>query len=242
MATIAEHYKHLLAPCYTWINGGAEQQFDANRSFFRKHKVQPGSCAQALDLGAGSGFQSIPLAELGFRVYAIDLSSELLDELMARAGDLPIVTIQDDLLNFARQIPSQFDIVVCMGDTLTHLETLGDVQRLIRRVYKALAPKGRWVIGFRDLSVELIGLDRFIPVRSESHRIFTCFLEFKKNYVRVHDLLYERAADAWTLRSSFFHKLRISTQWLQSALVQSGFRIEQLDIQLGMTTIMVRKS
>jgi len=241
MASVEEHYKNLLAPYYTWISGGADQQLDVNRSFFRKHKVLPSSGAQALDLGAGSGFQSIPLAELGFQVHAIDLSSALLRELKARAGDLPIVTIQDNLLNFARHIPSQFEIIVCMGDTLTHLNNLGEVQLVIRRVHKALAPQGRWVIGFRDLSVELSGLDRFIPVRSESHRIFTCFLEFKKKYVRVHDLLYERTTDSWTLHSSFFHKLRISAQWLQTALMKAGFRIDKLDIQMGMTMISAHK-
>src|SRR5260370_28337343 len=40
----------------------------------------------AVDLGCGSGFQSIALARLGFRVLAIDFNRRLLDELNGRAA------------------------------------------------------------------------------------------------------------------------------------------------------------
>lgn len=241
MPSVEEHYKKMLAPYYTWISGGAERQFDENRAYFRKQNVRPAIGGVALDLGAGSGFQSIPLAESGFRVFAIDLSGELLNELKARAGSLPIVTIQDNLLNFAQHSCPQTEIIVCMGDTLTHLNTLQEVRTLIKRAYEALPEQGLLGLGFRDLSVELIGLERFIPVRSEAHRIFTCFLEFEKKHVKVHDLLYEWNEDRWTLRKSYFRKLRISVQWLKTALTTAGFRIETLEVQNGMTMMMARK-
>jgi SAM-dependent methyltransferase len=241
MPSVQEHYKKLLAPYYSWIQGGAEQQLRAFRVFFAKHGVRPGAGGVALDLGAGSGFQSIPLAELGFQVIAIDISRELLNELLQSAGGLSIVAIQDDLLSFARHSPPQAELIVCMGDTLTHLHTLQDVQRLIARVKNTLTGGGRLFLDFRDMSVAAQDLDRFIAVRNDKNRIFTCFLEYEKKHVRVHDLLYERSGDQWALRKSFFRKLRISADWLQWQIEKAGLSIDHLDVHNGTTTLIAVK-
>jgi len=241
MPSVEEHYEKLLAPYYSWIHGGAERQLSIYRTFFAKHAVCPGECGVALDLGAGPGFQSIPLAELGYKVIAIDMSRELLNELRQRAGDLPIVAIQDDLLGFTRHSPSQAELIVCMGDTLTHLQTLRDVGRLVRKAKNRLAARGRLFLGFRDMSVAAKDLERFIAVQSDTDRIFTCFLEYEKRHVRVHDLVYERSEDQWILRKSFFRKLRIPTQWLQEQIEKAGLGVEHMDVCQGITTMIARK-
>lgn len=59
-----------------------------NLEFLQKYQLSPTNSGVAVDLGAGCGFQSIPLAQLGFRVTAIDLDKKLLDELKANSGEL----------------------------------------------------------------------------------------------------------------------------------------------------------
>ena len=81
MASAKEHYDNLLAPYYSWICGGSDAKLDENRAFFHDHNVRPERSAIAVDLGAGSGFQSIPLSQAGFQVVAIDLNHDLLVEL-----------------------------------------------------------------------------------------------------------------------------------------------------------------
>ena len=66
MASVEKHYEDLLAPYYSWISGGSELKLKEYRNFFRDHGVRPASSGVAVDLGAGPGFQSIPLAETGF--------------------------------------------------------------------------------------------------------------------------------------------------------------------------------
>ena len=88
---------------------------------------------------------------------------------------------------------------------------------------------------------ELTQLDRFIPVRSDSKRIFTCFLEYEKSHVKVYDLLYEKTEDQWKMKKSFFRKLRISSQWAIECLLKEGFTVETYDIENGMTTIIACK-
>jgi SAM-dependent methyltransferase len=241
MASAKEHYDNLLASCYSWMCGGSGLKLKENRAFFQDHRIRPAHSAAAVDLGAGSGFQAIPLAEAGFNVTAIDVSRDLLAELNKTAGQLPIKTIQDDLLNFAEHCPAKNEIIVCMGDTLTHLKTLVDVKELIHSVYGALEKEGLLILGFREMTVELTRLDRFIPVRSDSKRIFTCFLEYEKKHVKVHDILYEKIADQWKMKKSFFRKLRISSQWAKECLLKAGFNVEKYDSENGMITFIARK-
>ena len=241
MSGVKEHYDNLLAPYYSWICGGSDLKLKENRTFFHAHNVRPERSASAVDLGAGCGFQSIPLAESGFNVTAIDVSRDLLAELRKNAEGLPIVTIEDNLLNFTEHSPAKIEIIVCMGDTLTHLNSRDEVRKLINTVYPVLEEQGLFILGFRDLTPELTELDRFITVKSDSKRIFTCFLEFEKKQVKVHDILYEAADNKWNIKKGFYRKLRISEQWTNECLRDAGFAIEKLDNQNGMLTILARK-
>jgi SAM-dependent methyltransferase len=241
MADAKAHYDNLLAPYYSWIFGGFELKLEENRNFFKDHGIQPVLSGVAMDLGAGCGYQSIPLAEAGFKVIAIDISQSLLTDLKKRAAELPIETLEDNLLNFSEHLPENTELIVCMGDTLTHLETLAKVQNLFRNIYQALEINGRLVLTFRDLTFELKDLDRFIPVRSESNLIFTCFLEYEKNHIKVHDVIYEKTNNQWQLKKGFYRKLRIPPDWTKECLLKIGFEVETFEIQNGMVTITARK-
>jgi precorrin-6B methylase 2 len=241
MADVRTHYDKLLAPYYSWMLGGFERKLEDNRTFFLDRGIQPELSCFAMDLGAGCGFQSIPLAEAGFKVIAIDTSHDLLAELKNNAGRLPVDTVEDDLLNFSQHGPAEFELIVCMGDTLTHLDSLAQVQGLSENVYQALERNGRLVLSFRDLTAELKDLERFIPVRSDVNLIFTCFLEYEKKHVKVHDIIYERTGDQWQMQTSFFRKLRIAPEWTKELLLTIGFEIETFDIHNGMVTITARR-
>jgi SAM-dependent methyltransferase len=241
MAGTCEHYENHLAHYYAWIAGGVDLKVEENRKFFVDHSIQPIRSGLAFDLGAGCGFQSVPLAQLGFRIVALDLSAKMLAQLQENAKKLPIETICDDLSNFTNYERGNIELVVCMGDTLTHLDAFKRVQALLDKVFLALETGGCLVLSFRNLSQELVELDRFIPVRSNETTIFTCFLEFEKTIVKVHDIIYEKMDTQWILKKSVYQKLRISPDWTQKYLQEIGFTIEFYDEQNGMIFIIARK-
>ena len=241
MADVKTHYDSLLAPYYSWIFGGFELKLADNRKFFGELGIQPEFSGVAMDLGAGCGFQSIPLAEAGFKVIAIDTSHDLLAELKNNAGRLTVDTVEDDLLNFNQHSQEEPELIVCMGDTLTHLDSLAHVHSLLKNVYRALGGSGRLILAFRDLTAEMKDLERFIPVRSDDNLIFTCFLEYEKKHVKVHDIVYEKTGGQWQMKKSFYRKLRIPPEWTRDCLLGIGFEIQTFDIQSGMVTITARK-
>ncbi len=244
-STIAEHYDTHLAEHYSWLFGGLPERIEQNLHAFEALGLRPRASGRALDVGAGSGFQSIPLARLGYSVTAVDLSRKLLQELDAAKGDLPIVTVCDDIMRFIPEArgAGDLELVVCMGDTLTHLLSFGDVQRLLRELHRALAPGGRAIFAVRDFSHELAGEERFIPVRSDEHAVFTCFLEYEGDHVRVYDVIHtvRGSAPGWDMRVSSYKKLRIAPDWFQKRASDTGFVVDQRTDDHGMVTLVMHK-
>lgn len=240
--SIAEHYELHLAEHYSWLFGGLPDRVAENRALFEEMKLQPAGTKKALDVGSGSGFQTLPLAQLGFHVTAVDLSQRLLAELASHAAGLPVTTVHDDILRWIGSEPTGYELAVCMGDTLTHLVHFGDVQRLFREVHRLLVPGGRFVVAFRDYTGELQGADRFIPVRGDERTIFSCFLEYEGDHVRVYDVLQQREADAgWTMKVSAYRKLRIGRAWAEKRAGEAGFEVVSSGDKHGMVMLVLGK-
>jgi SAM-dependent methyltransferase len=158
---------------------------------------------------------------------AIDSCAALLADLRSQASGLNVEVIDGDMLAFGRYVNARPQLVLCMGDTLTHLPDRATVSRLVADVAAALVPGGHFVVSFRDYSNALEGDKRFIPVRSDEHRIFTCFLEYAAAQVTVHDLLHERAGQQWKLRVSSYTKLRLPPEWIISEFELAGFAVRR---------------
>lgn len=226
MATVATHYRSHLAPVYLWMVGGFEAALARGESEIDAILPDlPQGSTVAVDLGAGFGMHSIPLARRGCSVIAIDTSSLLLDELRKRAEGLPVRAVEDDLLSFPRYLDSRADLILCMGDTLTHLPDCQSVETLCALASERLRPGGKFITTFRDYTSALEGPARFIPVRSDDDCILTCFLEYGADHVDVHDMLHERDGSQWKLRVSSYRKLRLSPEWVSAALRTSGFDV-----------------
>ena len=250
---IEHHYETALAQVYSWMYGGFEENRLKYQKFFVDRNIQPTKPfdkSLALDLGAGSGFQSIPLADLGFVVHAYDLSSTLLTELMERSqrDKRRIVnTFQEDILNFPTHLQrsdKRLELVICMTDTLTHLPTHNSVQELISKVYNALDDDGKFIVSFRDLKTrELHDMDRCIPVRNDENTIFTCFLEYHDDKVLVHDIIYKRnfTTKEWDLVKSCYWKLRLAPKDVLDVFVETGFDVDEFTTENGFVTIIGRK-
>ncbi len=67
-----------------------------------------------LDIACGRGRNALPLAALGYRVTAVDSSSQGLEQLAAEAArrQLPVAILQQDLERDLRLPPASFDIVL----------------------------------------------------------------------------------------------------------------------------------
>lgn len=238
MSSVKEHYDSLLAPVYSWILGDFDAAYRRNATLFERLDIRPKVGGIAVDLGSGPGCQSVPLAERGFPVVAIDFCADLLNELTRRAEGLPVTAICDDIRNFRNHLQEKAELVVCMGDTLVHLPDNESVVSLIRDCADSLSGGGSIIVTLRDYTQPPpTGPARFIPVRSDDERIFTCFLEYDGNIIHVHDILYTRTADGWHQNVSCYRKLRLDYRWLADLLTANGLVIACQTVDQGMVTL-----
>jgi SAM-dependent methyltransferase len=241
LSTVQDHYDTLLADVYIWMSGGFEPARQRYTRFFEEMQLTPRGSAIAVDLGCGPGFQSLPLADLGYRVLAIDTSQALLQDLNDRKQQRDIATICDDMLRFPTHLAAPAELIVCMTDTLLHLDSKAAVTSLFQQCVDALHSGGSLVLTFRDLSRELHGADRFFRVRSDDSRIFSCFVDYQADHVLVHDLLYTRVDSDWHLSKSAYRKLRLAPNECLQSLREIGFEIASHGIDNGLVTIVARK-
>jgi len=238
---VKDHYSNHLGSFYSWMVGNFDEKQREQESFFIENKVTPISNKVALDLGAGHGLQSVSLARLGFVVKAVDFNEQLLDELERNRRDLAIEPIQDDLINFLKNFHGKAELIVCMGDTLTHLESLQEVELLIAEISNHLTDRGKVIFSFRNLKTELQYEDRFIPVRSDETKILTCFLEYFPDHVMVHDILYEMKRGKWNQKISAYPKLRLDELWIVKLLSKTKIHISQSQLNKGMVYLIGEK-
>jgi 2-polyprenyl-3-methyl-5-hydroxy-6-metoxy-1,4-benzoquinol methylase len=237
MSTVQEHYSRHLGPIYSWMVGGFDAAISRGEGELDALGVQAEPGSLAVDLGAGFGMHAIPLARRGFKMVALDTCQDLLDELQSRRQELQIATVKADLLSFQNHLPSKPTLILCMGDTITHLPDRDMVASLVAAVSSELSAGGRFVVTLRDYTLPLVGDERFIPVRSDATRIFSCFLEYDEERVTVHDILYQKDGSTWKQSVSSYQKLRLSPKWLRAVLEEKGFAVKQSSGPAGMILI-----
>jgi SAM-dependent methyltransferase len=250
MPTPQDHYRNLLAHHYSWMFGLSFDEKVAEQRTILEPLLKDAPRGPAVDLGAGPGYQSLALAQLGFSpVIAIDTSAELLSELEAslRSHAHPNVeTHNADMLSLLDYIrPAHATVIVCMGDALTQLPSPDAVRQLFSAAATALAPAGLLILTWRDLTHELRGSDRFIPVHADDNKIMSCFLEYlSPATVQVHDLVYTRnptRPSQWNLEKSSYPKLRLSSAWISDALTAAGLAPEAPATAGGLSLAIAKK-
>jgi SAM-dependent methyltransferase len=223
---VTTHYDALLASRYTWMMGGLDGCLSSASALLDAVGLTDEGSGLVLDLGAGAGYHARVLASRGFTVTAVDTSETLLKELADNCVGLPVKTLQTDLLNeskFAEVGP--FELILCVGDTLTHLASMNDVDKLIRMAARLLAPGGALLLQFREQPKDLVPQDCVIKMRAERDRIMQCVLHFEPDRVWVTDVAHEWNGQAWLTIKSSYQKLRLSTDALLDIASTAGLNI-----------------
>lgn len=240
MTETKKHYDLHLAEHYNWMLGNTSDESNFIKNLLESNEVFPKQNSMAIDLGAGTGLQSFVLAKMGYQVLAIDFCQYLLDEINQTNNNLPITTICDDITNFGNHIHQKVDLIVCCGDTLTHLKDRQTIQLLIENISSSLKSDGYAYLSFRDYSVELSGNQRFIPVKYDANKLLTCFLEYSDDYVSVTDLIHYKADDIWNLKTSSYKKVRISAVDVVHFLEKNGLKLVNMTKNKGMVHLIAK--
>lgn len=239
---VKEHYDKHLGNFYSWMIGNFETNQNEFQVFLKENGLTPLASKIAIDLGAGHGIQSVALAKIGFEVIALDFNEQLLSELKLNSKGLSIQIFNEDIRKIKQFTYVEPELVICCGDTITHLSSKKEIESFISDISSILNYGGKVLLSFRDYSNELTGDDRFILVRSDETRILTCVLDYNKDSVRITDLLYERTEAGWKQKVSSYNKVRILENEMISILETNRLKIQLNKKLKGMINLIAVKS
>ena len=111
--------------------------------------------ARVLDAGAGMGRVGAALQRRGHRVVAAEPDPALVAQARRTFPDLDVV--EADILGLSpalltgRDLPGEFDLIVCVGNVMIFLAE-GTERAVLARLRDLLAPGGRVLVGFHPVA------------------------------------------------------------------------------------------
>lgn len=94
-----------------------------------------------LDLPCGPGRHSVPMARIGHRVTAVDITPSYLDEVRSRIEEgFSLDVVQADMREFVR--PAAFDLILNLYHSFGYFDDPEDDRRVLRNMAASLRPGG----------------------------------------------------------------------------------------------------
>ncbi|MBM4176086.1 MAG: class I SAM-dependent methyltransferase [Ignavibacteria bacterium] len=134
----------------------------------------------AIDLGCGSGADSIALASLGLNVSAFDSSTKMLESAKKNSNsyNFKIKFSFIDLENF-KTFNERTDFVISMGNTLANISSKS-INKVFKNIFQTLNVGGSFL--FQILNYERIinEKERLISITENNDSIYVRFYDFEK--------------------------------------------------------------
>jgi glycine/sarcosine N-methyltransferase len=128
-----------------------EQRAKSEGDFFIKTLKEYG-CQNVLDVATGTGFHSVRLLSEGFDVTSVDGSPQMLAKAFENAqrhGHI-LNTCCADWRFLNRDVHGEFDAIICLGNSFTHLFRERDRRKALAEYYAMLAHDGVLIIDQRN--------------------------------------------------------------------------------------------
>ncbi|MEW6031925.1 MAG: class I SAM-dependent methyltransferase [Bacillota bacterium] len=210
-----------------------------------------------LDVACGTGNSTIPFARRGYRTAGIDLSPQMLDVARAKAEVLGLdieFAVQDmkDLQTAGLASGTEFDLVICLYDSINYLTDPRDLRRALAGFRRALRPGGLLVLDVnsaRSLSQmtesslflegpgwAFIERNQFDPATSIWEIVVTGF-------VRVRGGLYRRFREVHRERSYSEGEVReaLAAAGLETEAAYAAFGLEPAGADTARTYFVARR-
>ncbi|MCK3684099.1 class I SAM-dependent methyltransferase [Maribellus sp. YY47] len=177
-----------------------------------------------LDIGCATGELAYNLALGGASVTGIDLNEDLLEQAQENKIHPNLHFQKGNMLNLETDFPAtQFDAVLCFGNTLVHLKSLDDVTDMLKATRIVLKPGGTLLLQIlnydyilEDKVTELpcIDAENITFLRHYQFRETGDYIDFQTELVLKHKVL--------SIRNET-RLLALKSKDLLKALTEAGF-------------------
>jgi SAM-dependent methyltransferase len=183
-SVLAAHYDDVYAIWRSFLGAARDE-------ILRSKKA---SWERTIDIGCGSGWQSLELARRGAHVVAVDPVRPFLRRLRARAREerLEVEVREGALPDLPLRPGDQFDLAIATFDVLNHLEHKSDLLRAFRSVRSVLRNRGHFLF---DLNTP-----ETIELFPEHHRV----VRLEGEILSAESGAYDEESGVGTVRRDWF--------------------------------------
>ena len=128
-----------------------ERRAEGEGDFFIQQLQEAGS-RQVLDVATGTGFHSVRLLQAGFDVVSADGSPQMLYKAFenARRRGFVMRTVQADWRYLNRDVHGEYDAIICLGNSFTHMFKEHDRRKALAEFYAMLKYNGILILDQRN--------------------------------------------------------------------------------------------
>ncbi|QOY36531.1 class I SAM-dependent methyltransferase [Anaerobacillus isosaccharinicus] len=121
--------------------------------FIKEHLVD----GPVLDLAAGTGNHALALARDGFQVTATDLDENMVVKIKEKAAldEVTIIALPLAMEELDQLKDKSFSTIICLGNSLVHLNSLESVKSVTTTIYDLLDQNGK-------LMIQIVNYDRVL--------------------------------------------------------------------------------
>jgi glycine/sarcosine N-methyltransferase len=198
---------------------------------FIERELQGVRARRVLDTACGTGMHVIALAGRGYAVAGTDLSARMIERARANAT-VAGVDVRFEVAGFgalSAQAGIGFDALLCLGNSLPHLLTPGDLAAGLADFAACLRPGGLLLIQNRNLDAVLARHQRWMEPQArqegESEWVFVRFYDFEPGGTLTFNLvtLRREGVGAWSQQVASTRLWPLQQEALTAALDTAGF-------------------
>ncbi len=183
-----------------------------------------------LDLGCATGTTAIQLMRRGMDVVGIDNNAQMIQSASRRNPEPKTHArfLVMDIADSGKYLPkNSFDMVLCLGNTMVHLDSLEKIENLIKSIHSILKLGGIFIFQLINYDMILAEQLAFLPT------IETCRSSFVRTYTNISEKSITFDASVVSSKGQTVFEESVSLFPLQSkqllhALDDAGFHSETL--------------
>jgi len=191
--------------------------------------------AGVLDAACGTGMHAIELARRGYRLAGADLSPQMVEKAQANADLAGVEAIFKPVGftqltdAFSGETSFPFDALICLGNSLPHLTSEGEIHRALTDFNACLRPGGLLILQNRNFDAVMAKKERWIGPQSrrdgDKEWLFLRFYDFDADGLITFNIVrLNREGDSpWNQNISTVRLFPLLQTQLTVLLKESGF-------------------
>ena len=188
-----------------------------------------------LDAACGTGMHAIELARRGYRAAGADLSPRMVEKAQANAAEAGVEAVFKPAgftqlaEAFSGEASFPFDALICLGNSLPHLTSEGEIRRALADFNACLRPGGLLILQNRNFDAVMAKKERWIGPQSrrdgDKEWLFLRFYDFDADGLITFNIvrLKRQGDEPWTQNLSTVRLFPLLQAQLDILLKESGF-------------------